>query len=64
MKVNGEDAGDSAGKTVSGWLRAHGYDPFRSAVLLNGDVVPRAEMEKKKLSDNDDVEIVSFVGGG
>ena len=64
MKVNGEEAGDPAGSTVSGWLRDHGYDPLRSAVLLNGDVVPRAEMDGKKLSDSDDIEIVSFVGGG
>ncbi len=64
MKVNGEEAGDPAGKTVSGWLRERGYDPLRSAVLLNGEVVPRAEMDKRKLSDGDEMEIASFVGGG
>ncbi len=64
MKVNGEEAGDRAGKTGGGWLRDRGDDPLRSAVLLNGEGVPRAEMDKRKLSDGDEMEIVSFVGGG
>lgn len=34
------------------------------AVELNRQVVPRAEHERQNLQDNDQLEIVHFVGGG
>ncbi len=64
MIVNGSEIGLEGSATVSGWLSANGYDPSRSAVLLNGKVVPRGDMDSKELSDGDNMEIVSFVGGG
>ncbi len=46
------------------WLSENGYDVPRTAVLLNGRIVPRAEMESTALKNSDTMEIVSFVGGG
>lgn len=58
------EEGDPEGKTVSIWLSENGYDVPRTAVLLNGKIVPRAEMGSVALKNSDTMEIVSFVGGG
>lgn len=34
------------------------------AVEVNGHVIPKAEHPRRHLADNDQVEIVTFVGGG
>ncbi len=64
MKVNGENESIAGGMTVKEYLDGRGYDASKSAVLLNGKVVPRAEFGSVTLSDGDSMEIVSFVGGG
>ena len=63
VRINGEDVtiGDV---TVSSYLSSHGYDLSRTAVLLNGKVVPRSSIESTRIKDGDVLEIVSFVGGG
>ncbi|MFZ1699915.1 MAG: sulfur carrier protein ThiS [Pyrinomonadaceae bacterium] len=38
--------------------------PQRIAVELNGVVVSRSDWPETKISDNDKVEVVHFVGGG
>ena len=34
------------------------------AVELNGKIIPKANYKKKKLKNNDKIEIVHFIGGG
>ncbi len=63
VRINGEDASVEEG-TVSSFLSSNGYDASRTAVLLNGRVVRRAELGEVSLKDGDVMEIVSFVGGG
>lgn len=63
VRINGEEASVEEG-TVSSFLSSNGYDASRTAVLLNGRVVPRAELGEVFLKDGDVMEIVSFVGGG
>lgn len=36
----------------------------RVAVVINENVVRRAELEKTRLADNDVIEIITMVGGG
>lgn len=36
----------------------------RVAVVINENVVRRAELEKTALSDGDNIEIITMVGGG
>lgn len=64
MKVNGEEVVIEDGITVSAYLISRNYDIPKSAVLLNGKVVPRAKLESTALCNSDNMEIVSFVGGG
>lgn len=64
MRVNGEQRPDPKGATVDIWLCANGYDVSKVAVAVNGEVVPKKDLEERVLKDEDDMEVVSFVGGG
>ena len=63
VKINGEEM-NVAGMTVAQYLATTNYDPKRIAVERNGDIVPKAQYGETLLCDGDNVEIVSFVGGG
>ena len=63
VKVNGVEM-DIAGKTVSEYLETTNYDPKRIAVERNGDIVFKSQYDITVLEDGDNLEIVSFVGGG
>ena len=50
--------------TVADLLQAAGYEADRVAVLRNGEVVPRSDLSRLVVDENDVLEVVSFVGGG
>ena len=64
MKANGEEVSVANGTKLSDWLISQGYVLEKTAVLLNGVVVPRAKIPETVISNTDCLEIVSFVGGG
>lgn len=63
VKVNGIEL-DIAGKTLSEYLAETDYDLKRIAVERNGEIVFKAEYESAVLEEGDNLEVVSFVGGG
>ena len=63
VRINGENL-DVSGKSVAEYLNSAGYDRMRVAVELNGDIVPKAQYDDTIFKDGDNVEVVSFVGGG
>ena len=63
VRINGENL-DVVGKSVAEYLNSTGYDLMRVAVELNGDIVPKAQYSETVFKDGDNVEVVSFVGGG
>ena len=63
VKINGEEL-NVAGKTIAEYLATTNYDPKRIAVERNGDIVPKSQYGDTLLCDGDNVEVVSFVGGG
>ncbi len=63
VRINGENL-DVVGKSVAEYLNSSGYDLMRVAVELNGDIVPKAQYCDTIFKDGDNVEVVSFVGGG
>ena len=63
VKVNGTEL-DIAGKTLAEDLATMNYDMKRIAVECNGDIVPKAQYGETVLCDGDNIEVVSFVGGG
>lgn len=63
VQINGTPV-DTAGKTISAYLAETDYDPARIAIEQNGKIVPKSQYDKTFLSDDDVIEVVSFVGGG
>lgn len=63
VKINGEYVA-AEGVTLAAYLEQTGYDKSRLAVERNGEIVPKAQYESTVLADGDELEIVSFVGGG
>jgi thiamine biosynthesis protein ThiS len=64
VSVNGEPVQVPAGSSLSDLLRKLDLDRARVAVEHNRRVVPRAEHAGVLLNHGDQLEIVTFVGGG
>lgn len=64
MIVNGIEKTLEKETNLRDWLVSEGYTPERTAVVLNGEVVPRAKAESIALKQSDKMDIVGFVGGG
>ena len=64
IKVNGKELPCPENKTYKELLEESGYNLKRVALELNGDILPKAEFANTQIRDNDQVEIVCFVGGG
>lgn len=62
--LNGEVRELGVGLTVSDLLRELGLDSRQVAVERNREVVPRAEHGSTVLAEGDQLEVVTFVGGG
>lgn len=61
--VNGEKRELPPGTTVRGLLEQSGLSPDKVAVELNRRLLPGDKYDTP-LSDQDELEIVTFVGGG
>ena len=64
MIVNGEFRQLGENDTLRSFLECEGYDISIVAVERNGNIVPRSQLDVEKLSDDDRLEIITFVGGG
>ncbi len=64
ITVNGTTQRVEPGTTVTGLIAQLGLSDRRVAVEKNRDVVPRAEHATCTLAPGDQLELVSFVGGG
>lgn len=63
LVINGE-ALDSPARVPADVIAALGLHDRRVAVLLNGEVVPRAELPTQALRDGDVIDLISVIGGG
>jgi len=63
VKVNGEPRDLPEGETVRALVARHNLTPEKVAIELNRRLV-RADKYEQPLKDGDEVEIVTFVGGG
>lgn len=64
MKINGKFIYLEKDIALVDFLNKNGYNISRVAVEKNGVIVPKASFETETLSDDDTIEVVSFVGGG
>jgi len=63
VKVNGQDREVAAGMDVSGLITLYNLTPDKVAVELNRRLL-RSDRYQTTLKEGDEVEIVTFVGGG
>ena len=62
--LNGEQTANMAGKTLAELLQEK-TDMMQNVVVeLNGKIMHREELANQTLSENDHVELISFVVGG
>jgi len=68
VTINGKpreiEAADGAGTPLPAFLQSFGIDPRLVAVAINGDVIPKAEYERARVREGDEIEVVRMVGGG
>jgi len=63
IRVNGQDREVSEGTTVLALIEQHNLTPQKVAIELNRRLL-RTEKYDTVLKPNDEIEIVTFVGGG
>jgi len=64
IKVNGQQRALDEPATLADLLSKLGLQPHRVAVECNKVLVRRRYLEQTTLTDGDEVEIVTLVGGG
>ena len=64
VSINGEARRYPAPMTVTELLADLGVDERQVGVERNQSLVPKSEFSTVQLSDGDELEIVTFVGGG
>ncbi|MCM6764737.1 sulfur carrier protein ThiS [Weissella paramesenteroides] len=62
--LNGEQTANMVGKTLADLLQEKTEMVQNVVVELNGKIIHREELADQTLSENDRVELISFVGGG
>ena len=64
MKLNGRIYHLEQPVILSDLLSEYGFQTQRIAVEMNGTIIPKATYNQVTVTNNDTLEVVSFVGGG
>jgi len=64
IMINGEWQEKASPLTLAALLQDLSLEPRRVAIELNKRIVRRADYAATELSDNDQLEIVTLMGGG
>ncbi len=64
LTVNGAAHDHQGDGSIDTLLEELGANKAHTALMVNGDVVPAELWETTELKENDDVEMLVFVGGG
>ncbi len=64
MHVNGQQITLADEMSLQEFLQREGYDIQKIAVEKNGDIVSKKCFQTERVTDQDKLEIVNFVGGG
>lgn len=62
--VNGERAEAKVGQNLENWLAQNGLAAKHIVVELNAEILSRKDWSRRILQQGDNLEIVTFVGGG
>jgi thiamine biosynthesis protein ThiS len=64
VTVNDEKRECSDGASIAELLEDLGIDMRYAAVEKNSEIIPRTLFNETKLQESDNLEVVTFVGGG
>lgn len=64
IKINGKPTEVPERSTVDQLLQARGIRPGEAVVQYNGEIVDKSQWADIILKENDELEILRFVGGG
>jgi len=63
VKINGEEK-TIAGKNLLEYLKKAGFEPERVVVERNFEIIPKDQLGNVTIQDEDEIEVLRFVGGG
>ena len=64
LTVNGDSHIHNGMGTLAELLREYNTEPLRTAVMVNGEVIRREKWDGVRLSEGDQVELLTFAAGG
>lgn len=64
IKINGKPAEVPERSTVDELMQGRGIRPGEAVVQYNGEIVDKSQWTEIILKENDELEILRFVGGG
>ena len=64
LTVNGEPHEHQGNGSIDALLGELDAKKEHTALMLNGNVLPAKDWETERLNENDEVEMLVFVGGG
>ncbi len=64
IQLNGKKITIQTNFLITDLLKKYKLYNKKIAIELNGSIIPKSDYKKKKLKNNDIVEIVHFIGGG
>ena len=64
IKVNGKKVEFNKNETIKTLIKKHKIPLNKVAIELNKKILNKKKISKIKLNNNDNIEIVHFIGGG
>ena len=64
IQLNGKKLKIHMNLSIKDLLKKYRLNEDKIAIELNGTILPKEQYKKKKIKDNDKIEIVQFIGGG
>ena len=64
IQLNGKKISINSNFSVRDLVKKYKLKEKKIAIELNGVILPKQKYIKKKLKNNDKIEIVQFIGGG
>ena len=64
IQLNGKKISIHTNISVRDLIKKYKLKEKKIAIELNGVILPKQNYRKKKLKNNDKIEIVQFIGGG
>ena len=64
IQLNGKKISILTNMSVRDLIKKYKLKEKKIAIEVNGTILPKQSYAKKKLKNNDKIEIVQFIGGG